>query len=71
MASRAAPARGSPPPPAGLGLLDAALRQDRAGPYQLQASIAACHAGAANAADTDGARIAQLYHRTGLTSPFP
>ncbi len=27
----------------GLGLLDTALRQDRAGPYQLQASIAACH----------------------------
>jgi RNA polymerase sigma-70 factor (ECF subfamily) len=47
----------------GLGLLDAALRQDRAGPYQLQASIAACHAGAASAADTDWARIAQLYGR--------
>jgi RNA polymerase sigma-70 factor (ECF subfamily) len=47
----------------GLRLLDAALRQDRAGPYQLQASIAACHAGAATAADTDWARIAQLYGR--------
>jgi RNA polymerase sigma-70 factor (ECF subfamily) len=47
----------------GLALLDAALRQDRAGPYQLQASIAACHAGAATAADTDWARIAQLYGR--------
>jgi RNA polymerase sigma-70 factor (ECF subfamily) len=47
----------------GLRLLDAALRRDRAGPYQLQASIAACHAGAASAADTDWARIAQLYGR--------
>jgi RNA polymerase sigma-70 factor (ECF subfamily) len=47
----------------GLRLLDAALRRDRAGPYQLQASIAACHAGAATAADTDWARIAQLYGR--------
>ena len=47
----------------GLGVLDAALRQDRAGPYQLQASIAACHAGAASAADTDWARIARLYGR--------
>jgi RNA polymerase sigma-70 factor (ECF subfamily) len=47
----------------GLGLLDAALRQDRAGPYQLQASIAGCHVGAASAADTDWARIAQLYGR--------
>ena len=47
----------------GLGLLDTALRQDRAGPYQLQASIAACHCGAADAAGTDWARIAQLYGR--------
>jgi RNA polymerase sigma-70 factor (ECF subfamily) len=47
----------------GLGLLDAALRQDRAGPYQLQASIAGCHAGAADATDTDWPRIAQLYGR--------
>jgi RNA polymerase sigma-70 factor (ECF subfamily) len=47
----------------GLALLDAALRQDRAGPYQLQASIAGCHASAADATDTDWARIAQLYGR--------
>jgi RNA polymerase sigma-70 factor, ECF subfamily len=47
----------------GLGLLDAALQHDRAGPYQLQAAIAACHATAAHAADTDWARIAQLYGR--------
>ena len=47
----------------GLALLDAALRHDRAGPYQLQAAIAACHAVATDAADTDWARIAQLYGR--------
>jgi RNA polymerase sigma-70 factor (ECF subfamily) len=47
----------------GLGLLDAALRQDRAGSYQLQASIAGCHVSAASAADTDWARIAELYGR--------
>ena len=28
----------------GIGLLEAALRRQRAGPYQLQAAIAACHA---------------------------
>jgi RNA polymerase sigma-70 factor (ECF subfamily) len=47
----------------GLGLLDAALRHDRAGPYQLQAAIAACHATAEDAADTDWAQIARLYER--------
>jgi RNA polymerase sigma-70 factor, ECF subfamily len=47
----------------GLGVLDAALRHDRAGPYQLQAAIAACHATAAEAADTDWAEIARLYGR--------
>jgi RNA polymerase sigma-70 factor (ECF subfamily) len=47
----------------GVRLLDAALRHDRAGPYQLQAAIAACHATAADAADTDWAKVAQLYGR--------
>jgi RNA polymerase sigma-70 factor (ECF subfamily) len=53
----------------GLGLLDAALRYDRAGPYQLQAAIAACHATAADAADTDWARIATLYGRLAEVVP--
>ena len=53
----------------GLRLLDAALRFDRAGPYQLQAAIAACHATAANAADTDWARIAVLYERLAEVVP--
>jgi RNA polymerase sigma-70 factor, ECF subfamily len=53
----------------GVGLLDAALHHDRAGPYQLQAAIAACHASAADAADTDWAKIAQLYGRLSQLVP--
>jgi RNA polymerase sigma-70 factor, ECF subfamily len=45
----------------GLTLLDAALRHRRAGQYQLQAAIAACHARAASPHDTDWAQIAALY----------
>ena len=45
----------------GLTLLDAALRHRRAGQYQLQAAIAACHARAASPDDTDWAQIAALY----------
>ena len=37
------------------------LRRDRPGPYQLQAAIAAVHADAATAADTDWAQIVALY----------
>jgi RNA polymerase sigma-70 factor (ECF subfamily) len=55
----------------GVGLLDAALHHDRAGPYQLQAAIAACHARAADAADTDWAKIAQLYGRLAQLMPSP
>ena len=49
----------------GLGLLDGALRRRPAGPYRLQASIAACHARAAAAVDTDWAQIAALYGELG------
>jgi RNA polymerase sigma-70 factor, ECF subfamily len=45
----------------GIRLLEAALRRQRAGPYQLQAAIAACHAEAASSGDTDWAQIALLY----------
>jgi RNA polymerase sigma-70 factor (ECF subfamily) len=45
----------------GVELLDAALRRSRPGPYQVQAAIAACHATAKRAVDTDWAQIAQLY----------
>ena len=42
-------------------LLERALRRSRAGPYQVQAAIAACHATARRAADTDWNEIAGLY----------
>jgi RNA polymerase sigma-70 factor (ECF subfamily) len=42
-------------------VLDAALRLRRPGPFQVQAAIAACHAQAANAAETDWMQIAALY----------
>jgi RNA polymerase sigma-70 factor (ECF subfamily) len=45
----------------GSQLLTAALRRQRAGPYQLQAAIAACHAEAARPAETDWQQIALLY----------
>jgi RNA polymerase sigma-70 factor (ECF subfamily) len=45
----------------GVQLLERALRQHRAGWYQLQAAIAAVHAEARDAADTDWAQIAALY----------
>jgi RNA polymerase sigma-70 factor (ECF subfamily) len=45
----------------GIRLLEAALRRQHAGPYQVQAAIAACHAEAAEATQTDWAQIALLY----------
>ncbi|MFF1636161.1 RNA polymerase sigma factor [Streptomyces sp. NPDC058246] len=45
----------------GAALLETALRRGRAGPYQIQAAIAACHTTAAAAEDTDWADIAALY----------
>ncbi|MEV0289327.1 MULTISPECIES: RNA polymerase sigma factor [unclassified Kribbella] len=42
-------------------LLDATLRRGSPGPYQVQAAIAACHATARTAADTDWPQIAGLY----------
>jgi len=41
------------------------------GPYALQAALAACHARARNAADTDWPRIAALYDRLGAVAPSP
>ena len=41
------------------------------GPYTLQAAIAACHAGARRAEDTDWARIAALYAVLGRVAPSP
>ncbi|TDW83260.1 RNA polymerase sigma factor [Kribbella sp. VKM Ac-2566] len=45
----------------GVDLLDSALRRREPGPYQVQAAIAACHATARTAADTDWPQIAALY----------
>jgi RNA polymerase sigma-70 factor (ECF subfamily) len=51
--------------------LDAALALGRPGPYQLQAAIAACHATAAGAEDTDWAEIAALFGRLCEFMPGP
>jgi RNA polymerase sigma-70 factor (ECF subfamily) len=55
----------------GVAVLDAALRRNRPGPYQVQAAIAACHATAADAADTDWTEIAALYGRLADMNPSP
>ena len=55
----------------GLALLEAALRHRQAGPYQLQAAIAACHARAATTADTDWSQIAGLYALLEQHMPSP
>jgi RNA polymerase sigma-70 factor (ECF subfamily) len=52
-------------------LLAAARRRGRAGPYLLQAEIAACHATAPTAAATDWAQIAVLYDQLGNLTPSP
>ena len=53
----------------GLALLASA--PDAPGPYTLQASIAACHAGAPRPEDTDWPRIAGLYARLLEQRPTP
>ena len=56
----------------GLTALERAERLGGAsGPYALQAAIAACHARAPTAVETDWARIAALYESLGELSPSP
>jgi RNA polymerase sigma-70 factor (ECF subfamily) len=55
----------------GLRQLDAALRRHQPGPYQVQAAIAACHATAGSAADTDWREIAALYRELERLVPSP
>jgi RNA polymerase sigma-70 factor, ECF subfamily len=55
----------------GLELLGAAFRRDRAGPYQVQAAIAAVHARALRPEDTDWPKIALLYERLASFQPTP
>ncbi len=55
----------------GLKLVERALRLGRVGPYQLQAAIAAVHAEAETARDTDWAQIAALYQELSRASRSP
>jgi RNA polymerase sigma-70 factor (ECF subfamily) len=55
----------------GIVLLESALRRGPVGAYQVQAAIAACHASAAEAADTDWPQIAALYGELVRLVPTP
>jgi RNA polymerase sigma-70 factor (ECF subfamily) len=55
----------------GVALLDGALRRGRAGPYQIQAAIAACHASAPSFEETPWIEIAALYGRLEGLVPSP
>ena len=55
----------------GLALMDKAMRHNRPGPYQVQAAIAATHARAATAAQTDWAGIDGLYLALERMQPSP
>jgi RNA polymerase sigma-70 factor (ECF subfamily) len=55
----------------GLALIDKAMRHRRPGPYQVQAAIAALHARARRAEDTDWAQIDLLYANLERLQPSP
>ena len=55
----------------GLALIDKAVRHRRPGPYQVQAAIAAMHARAARAEDTDWTEIDLLYGLLERLQPSP
>jgi len=55
----------------GLALVDKALRHGKPGPYQVQAAIAALHARAAKAEDTDWQEIDLLYGLLEQMQPSP
>jgi RNA polymerase sigma-70 factor (ECF subfamily) len=55
----------------GLALIDRAVRSGEAGPYQVQAAIAAVHARAEHAEDTDWAGIDRLYAGLERLTPSP
>jgi RNA polymerase sigma-70 factor, ECF subfamily len=54
-----------------LALIDKAMRHQRPGPYQVQAAIAALHARAARAEETDWAGIDRLYATLERMQPSP
>jgi RNA polymerase sigma-70 factor (ECF subfamily) len=56
---------------AGETLLRAALRLGSPGPYQIQAAIAACHATARTAGETDWPQVASLYAELRKYLPSP
>jgi RNA polymerase sigma-70 factor (ECF subfamily) len=55
----------------GVAVLDEALARRQAGPYQVQAAIAACHATAASMETTDWPQIAALYEQLARLAPSP
>lgn len=55
----------------GLALMDKALRHRMLGPYQMQAALAAVHARAARAEDTNWAEINRLYALLEAHQPSP
>jgi len=55
----------------GSAILERALRRRRAGPFQIQAAIAACHATAPSAAETDWPQIVALYEQLARVAPSP
>ena len=55
----------------GLALVERALRMRQPGPYQLQAAIAALHAQAQTAKETDWAQIVALYEKLLERNPSP
>jgi RNA polymerase sigma-70 factor (ECF subfamily) len=55
----------------GLALIDKAVRHRQPGPYQIQAAVAALHARAATAEETDWAEIDQLYAALEKMRPSP
>jgi RNA polymerase sigma-70 factor, ECF subfamily len=55
----------------GIRLVELALARQRPGSYQIQAAIAAVHAEAPRAADTDWRQIAVLYHQLLAHEPTP
>jgi RNA polymerase sigma-70 factor (ECF subfamily) len=56
---------------AGTRILERALARGAAGPYQIQAAIAALHARAPSTAATDWAQIVQLYDALLVAQPSP
>ncbi|MEV4346574.1 sigma-70 family RNA polymerase sigma factor [Actinoplanes sp. NPDC049596] len=55
----------------GIALITSALRETAVGPFQVQAAIAAVHAEAATAEETDWPQILQLYRLLEVLAPGP